>query len=244
MLDAVAVRLGLFLATEAPAPPPGEPGQPVPPPPPPPAGGGGGADSGSFLVTPGLGLMIWTLLAFGITLFVLRRYAFPRIAKFLDERRELIEGSIDKAQQARQEADELLKEYRARLKEAREQADDIVQRARKAGEKVEDESRQKAQKEREEMMERAKRDIDQETRRAIDEIREEVANLTIMATERLVHKSLDGEDHRRLIEEALADADFTRLSGAQEAEQEEDGSDNGARGDLVKDVAGAGRDDS
>ena len=74
---------------------------------------------GSFLVSPSLGLMIWTLLAFGITLYLLNKLAFPRIAEALDRRRAAIEESIESAQQAKREADVLLEEYRARLREAR-----------------------------------------------------------------------------------------------------------------------------
>ncbi len=176
--------------------------------------GGGGGSEGSFLVTPGLGLMIWTLLAFGLTFLVLRKYAFPRIASFLDERRQAIERSIDEAERTRAAADELLEEYRGRLKEARGQADEIVARARKAADRTEEEARADARKEREETMERAKRDIERESRRALDEIRREVADLTIMATEKVTRKSLDDDDHRRLIEEALDDADFSVFSSA------------------------------
>ncbi len=99
---------------------------------------------GSFLVSPSLGLMIWTLLAFGITLYLLNKLAFPRIAEALDRRRVAIEESIESAQQAKKDADELLEEYRARLREAREQAEDIVARARKAAENVKDETKAEA----------------------------------------------------------------------------------------------------
>jgi F-type H+-transporting ATPase subunit b len=78
--------------------------------------------SGNFLVTPEIGLMIWTLLAFGFSFFILRKLAFPRIAEALDKRRRAIDESIEAAAQTKSEADELLAEYRARLKEAREQA--------------------------------------------------------------------------------------------------------------------------
>src|SRR3954453_20480260 len=91
---------------------------------------------GSFLVSPSLGLMIWTLLAFGITLYLLNKLAFPRIAEALDRRRVPIEDSIESAQRAKQEADELLEEYRARLREAREHAEDILARPRMAAEKL------------------------------------------------------------------------------------------------------------
>ena len=173
--------------------------------------GGGG---GNFLVKPGIGVMIWTLIAFGVTLLVLRKAAFPRIAEALDKRRRAIEESIESAERTRVEADRLLAEYRERLREAREQADDILNRARKASEKVHEEAKVDAAHKREEMMEQTRRDIEQETRRAIEQIRREVADLTVLATEKVTRKSLDGEDHRRLIDEALSEFDFAALSGS------------------------------
>src|SRR5919201_5669708 len=168
---------------------------------------------GNFLVTPNVGLMIWTLIAFGIALFLLQRLAFPRIGEALDKRRRAIEESIEAAERTRQEADMLLDEYRARLREAREQAEDIVARARKAGERLQEETIAQARESREELMERTRRDIEAETRRALEEIRKEVANLTVMATEKVTRKSLTPDDHRRLIEEALSEVDFTALAG-------------------------------
>jgi F-type H+-transporting ATPase subunit b len=167
---------------------------------------------GNFLVSPNVGLMIWTLLAFGITLFVLNKVAFPRIAEALDKRRKAIEDSIEHAEQAKREADGLLEEYRARLREAREQADDIVVRARKAAEGLADEAKAAATKQREELLAATRRDIEAETRRALEEIRKEVADLTLIATEKVTRKSLTPDDHRRLIEEALGEVDFSTLA--------------------------------
>src|SRR5436189_4396791 len=90
--------------------------------------------SGSFLVSPALGLMIWTLLVFGVTMYVLSRAALPRIGAELDKRAKAIRENIEAAERQRREADELLTDYRQRLKEARDQADEIVARARKASE--------------------------------------------------------------------------------------------------------------
>jgi F-type H+-transporting ATPase subunit b len=167
---------------------------------------------GNFLVTPQLGLMVWTLIAFGVTYLILRKVAFPRIQEGLERRRRAIEESIDHAEQTRQEADKLLEEYRARLKEAREQAEDILVRSRKAAEQFEADSKEKAQKEHQEAMERTRREIQAETRRALDEIRKEVANLTIIATEKVARKSLTGDDQKRLIEEALSEVDFSAFA--------------------------------
>src|ERR1051325_7944226 len=169
---------------------------------------------GNFLVTPNVGLMIWTLIAFFIALFLLQKLAFPRIGEALDKRRKAIEDSIDAAERTRIEADTLLEEYRARLREAREQAEDIIVRARKAGERVHEEAVAQARESREELMERTRRDIEAETRRALDQIRREVADLTVLATEKLARKSLDDADHRRLIDEALEEIDFSRLAPA------------------------------
>jgi F-type H+-transporting ATPase subunit b len=170
------------------------------------------AGGGNFLVQPGIGVMIWTLIAFGITLLILRRAAYPRIAEALDKRRRAIAESIDAAERTRVEADRLLQEYRERLREAREQADDILVRARKASDRVQDEAKVEANQKREELMEQTRRDIEQETRRAIEQIRREVADLTVLATEKVTRKSLDDDDHKRLIEEALSEFDFEALA--------------------------------
>jgi F-type H+-transporting ATPase subunit b len=167
---------------------------------------------GSFLVSPGLGLMIWTLLLFGITMWVLSKVAFPRIQEALDKRANAIRENIEASERQRQEAEKLLEEYRERLTEAREQAEDIVVRARKAAEVAKAEADEDGKQRREELVAAARRDIEGETRRSLERIRKEVADLTVVATEKLTRKTLTGEDHQRLVEEALAEVDFSALS--------------------------------
>jgi F-type H+-transporting ATPase subunit b len=173
------------------------------------------ASSGSFLISPNVGLMVWTLLLFGISMYVLRKLAFPRISAALDRRQKAIDDSIDAAEQTRVQADELLAEYRERLHEARGQADDIVSRARKAAETHERDAQEDAKVRREQMMEQTRRDIESETRRAIQEIRHEVAELTVAATEKVTRKTLTEDDQRRLVQDALSELDFSALSGAE-----------------------------
>ena len=168
---------------------------------------------GSFLVSPNVGLMIWTLIVFGLSMYLLGKLAFPRIAEALDRRQKAIEDSIDAAEHTRAEAEKILSEYRERLAEARGQADDIVSRARKTGEAAEHEILAEARAKREEMMEQTRRDIEAETRRAIQEIRAEVADLTVLATEKVARKSLTDADQKRLVEEALGELDFSSLGG-------------------------------
>jgi F-type H+-transporting ATPase subunit b len=171
------------------------------------------ADSGgNFLVSPSVGLMIWTLIAFFVSYLLLRKLAFPRIQDALQRRQKAIDDSIDAAERTRREAEELLGEYRERLREARKQADDIMDRARKAGEQHERETVDDARKRREELLEAARRDIEIETQRAIQELRKEVADLTVLATEKVTRKALDDADQRRLVDEALSDLDFTALA--------------------------------
>lgn len=159
------------------------------------------------------GLMIWTILAFGVSMLVLRKYAWPPISKILDERQELINDSITSAEKTRAEADLLLADYRQRLTEAREQADEIIVRARKAAETTKSEAASAGQEKREELLEAARRDIEAETRKALDDIRKEVANLTVLATEQVTRKTLTEADQKQLVEEALRGVDFSSLAG-------------------------------
>jgi F-type H+-transporting ATPase subunit b len=177
-------------------------------------GGGGEEDSGgSFLVSPNLGLMIWTLLVFLFTMYVLSKLAFPRIQEALDKRANAIRDSIDEAERTREEANQILQEYRARLKEAREQADDIIARARKTAETTTAEAVEAGREKREELLAAARRDIEAETRRSLERIRKEVADLTVLTTEKVTRKSLDPDDQKRLVDEALAEVDFSVLGG-------------------------------
>jgi len=109
----------------------------------------------------------------------------------------------------------LLAEYRERLTEAREQADDIMARARKAADTAESEAKAEGNAKRDELVAAATRDIEAETRRSLQQIRKEVADLTVLATEKVTRKSLDADDQRRLVEDALSEVDFTSLSGSE-----------------------------
>lgn len=170
------------------------------------------ASGNSWLITPNVGLTIWTLVVFAISLYILSKVAFPRIRDALDTRRQTISDSIDAAEQTRQDADELLAEYRERLKEARAQSDEIVQRARQTADTHEQEAKARGQEILAEAAKRAERDIEAATRRALDDIRKEVADLTIMATEKVTRKTLNDADQRRLVEEALGELDFSGIS--------------------------------
>lgn len=173
----------------------------------------GADEGGSFLVTPGLGLMVWTLLVFGFTMWVLKKFAFPAITEAIDKRATVIRESIETAEKQKEESDLLLADYRQRLTEAREQADEIVARARKAADATKSEATAEGMAKREELVNAARKDIEAETRKALEDIRKEVANLTVLATERVTRKSLTEADQKALVEDALREVDFSALSG-------------------------------
>ncbi|MGI8727897.1 MAG: F0F1 ATP synthase subunit B [Solirubrobacterales bacterium] len=175
------------------------------------SGGGGGGSSP--LVTPEIGLMLWTLLAFGVTMVVLSKLAFPRISKALEERATRVQRNVEESERQRTEAEELKSEYRERLREAREQADEIVTKAKKTGENAKQERIDEGKEKRDQIIEQARKDIESEKDRALDEIRKEVADLTVLATEKVARKSLTQEDQERLVSEALEEIDFSRLAG-------------------------------
>ncbi|MGD1056042.1 MAG: F0F1 ATP synthase subunit B [Solirubrobacteraceae bacterium] len=175
------------------------------------------ASSGSFLISPNVGLMVWTIVVFLISLFILRKWVFPLIGEALDKRAKTIEGDIDSAAELRVQADKVLEEYRERLKEARAQSEEIVGRARQTAEAHEQEARERGQEILAEAAKRAERDIDAATKRALDDIRREVADLTIMATEKVVRKTLNDADQRRLVEDALSEMDLSGLSSGSQS---------------------------
>jgi F-type H+-transporting ATPase subunit b len=167
------------------------------------------ASSGLIKVVPGL--MIWTLVAFAVTFFVLRKYAFGPIQKIIDDRRDRIESAIAEADNARSEARELLEQHRALIGQARSESAEILAEARKVSDAQLARVREEAEEERQRRLEDTRKQIDAETARAIDQIRSEVADLTIEATQRVVGKVLDAEDQRRLIDEAIEGLDFSAL---------------------------------
>jgi F-type H+-transporting ATPase subunit b len=157
------------------------------------------------------GLMIWTILAFLITLFVLKKYAFGPIQQTIDERRERIRRSLEDADDARDEARSLLEEHRALIGQARGQAEEILSDARRVAESQRQRVKDETEADRQRRLEETRRQIEAETQRALMQIRAEVAELTLMATAKVTGKVLEDEDHRRLIEDAVKDLDFSVL---------------------------------
>ena len=163
-------------------------------------------------VTPGL--MIWTVLCFLVTFYVLKKLAFARIQQMIDERRKRIREALDEADRARAAARKMLEEHRATMAQARRQAEEILAEARKVAESQRARLRDELEVERRRRLEETTRQIEAETQRALALIRTEVADLTVLATQKVTGKVLDSKDHKRLIEEAIRELDFSVLEGS------------------------------
>ena len=157
------------------------------------------------------GLMIWTLVCFGITFFVLRKYAFGPIQKTIDERRERIRSSVEEAEHARAEARRLLEEHKQLIAQAKNEAGGILAEARKVADSQRDRAREDIEADRQRRLEDTRKQIEAETARALDQIRAEVADLTLIAASKVTGKVLDRDDHRKLIDDAIGDLDFSAL---------------------------------
>jgi F-type H+-transporting ATPase subunit b len=165
----------------------------------------------SPLIEPIPGLMIWTLVTFALTFWGLKRLAFGPIQRQIDQRRERIRQSIEEAENARKEARDLLEEHRALIGQARGQAEEILTEARRVAESMRQRVKDETEADRQRRLEETKRQIEAETHRALEQIRAEVAELTLVATAKVTGKVLDDADHRRLIEDAIKDLDFSVL---------------------------------
>ena len=169
----------------------------------------------SPLIRPVPGLMIWTLVCFALTFFVLKRYAFGPIQGIIDERRKRIREAIQEAERTREEARSLLEEHKALRAQARGEAESILAEARKVGDAMRERVLQETEADRQRRLEDTKRQIAAETTRSLELIRAEVADLALVAAAKVTGRALDPDDHRRLIDEAIGELDFSALERGQ-----------------------------
>jgi F-type H+-transporting ATPase subunit b len=149
------------------------------------------------------------IVVFLVLLYLLSRYVFPPINKALQARQQLIARSLSEAEEARREVEEAKKKERADLAEARYQAQEILDRAQKLGEELREELRQKGREEQEAMLTRARAELAQEREKAVSQLRNQVADLVLLATTKVLQEELDPKRQRRLIDEALGEVDLS-----------------------------------
>ena len=160
------------------------------------------------------GLMVWTIIAFGLTFFVLRRFAFGPIQKLIDERRDRIRQALEEADHARGEARNLLEEHRKLIGQAKGEAEEILSETRRVAEVNQRRMREETEADRQRRLDDIRRQIEAETRKALEQLRAEVADLSLIAAEKVTGRSFDDADHRRLIEEAVGELDLSVLERA------------------------------
>lgn len=150
------------------------------------------------------GTFIVELLLFLIILFLLGRYVVPRVNAAMEERQANIRKALEEAEQGRALSRQAKEEYQATLDEARKQSRGILDQARRLGEQIREEMKTKAQAEHDAMLARAQVEIERATRRARDQLREQMADLMVEATRKVLARDLPSDIQRALIEEAVA----------------------------------------
>lgn len=170
-----------------------------------PSGHGEGHEGGDTTFAPKPNLVVWTVAAFVIVVFVLKKFAIPKIMEGLDQRSEKIEGDIKNAEVTREEADKLLADYKAQLNEARTEAKKFIDEGKALGEKLRQETIAKAQEEANQLITRAQEEIGREKEKAIKALQSQIADISIEVASKVVQKSLSMEEHGKLIDDYVAE---------------------------------------
>lgn len=154
-----------------------------------------------FEVNPGLS--VWTIIVFLMFVFVLGKFAWKPMLQMLEEREKGIRDSLNEAEQARHEAEELLARNEANRARAEEEYKRVVTEARQEAERKSEEILQKARQQAQRDLELAREEIQRTTEQARLQLRKEIANLAIGAAEKILEESLDAKKHRQLVEQFL-----------------------------------------
>nr|WP_153730579.1 F0F1 ATP synthase subunit B [Sporosarcina obsidiansis] len=153
-----------------------------------------------------LGDIIVTVVFFTILMVLLKKFAWGPLMGVMDQRAQLIATEIEQAEKSRQESAKLLEEQRALLKEARDNAQSIVENAKKQGDTQREELITAARAEVNRMKEAATLEIATEKEKAVAAVREEFVSLSILAASKVLGKEISEEDNRALIEETIVKA--------------------------------------
>ena len=166
---------------------------------------GQGGEGGGGLYDINTGLSFWTLVVFGILVFILGKYAWGPILAAVDAREKGIQAALDEAAERNQEAETLLEKYKENLADARRQANELLAEGKAAGDSIRMEIEEKARGEAQSIIERARAEIERERDAAIAEIKRESVDLALSAATRLMQENLDQEKDRALVERYLAE---------------------------------------
>ena len=147
--------------------------------------------------------LIVGLVAFAILFFFMAKWVLPRFRQVLEERTQKIQGEMEKAEAARVSADDELARYRAQLAGARDEANRIIEEARKTADQLRKDLQAKAEQESQAIVGRAQEEIRAERDRVFQELRAQVGEIAVELAGRVVGRSLDKSSHDRLIDEYI-----------------------------------------
>jgi F-type H+-transporting ATPase subunit b len=162
------------------------------------------------ILNPLTSTLFWQIVAFIVLWILLARFVFKPISNIIKKREEKISSSVNDADKLKEEADRMLVEYRQKLDEARVEAQTIVEQSKTIGENLKNELVEKAKMESSQMIVEARKEIGRERDKALASIKENVVDLTLLATEKLIGKAMKEEDHLKLIEESIKEASKTK----------------------------------
>lgn len=157
------------------------------------------------LITPGIGLLFWMLLAFSTVLLILKKFAWKPILNALRDRENSIEQALRSADKAREQMAKMQADNEKILAEARLERDKLIKEAREMKDQIISDARQKAVEEGNKMIDAARQAIQHERATAVDQIREMVATLSVDIAQKLLQKQLEDEKgQKELIDKVLS----------------------------------------
>lgn len=150
------------------------------------------------------GLIFWTIVTFLLLMVVLRLVAWNPLLAMLDEREQRIRDALTEADRAREVAQEQAEANQAALAQAQAEARAAIAEGREVAERVAQEVRERAEAEATQVLEQARRTIEQEKNQAVQELRNQVADLAILATRRILDEQVDEERGRQIVDDAIS----------------------------------------
>ena len=160
------------------------------------------------------GLSAWTIIIFLIVFAILAKFAFPKILGAVEERERHLADLATAAERDRAEAAALVEEHRRLVEETRGKVQEMMGEARNTAEKMRSELMEQARREHDELLARGRAEVANERAGMLEQVRRDAAELAMRAAEKLVRRSLDGDDNRRLVQEYLAQVTTTPAARA------------------------------
>lgn len=163
----------------------------------------GGEVGGPLDVNPGL--IIWTTVTFIVLLYLLKKFAWKPILSSLNDREKFIKDSLQQAENARKEAEELLEQNRQRMAKAEDEAQKIIAQGRDYADNLKEQMLAESKAEAKKMIDDATAEIERKNKEAFGNLKAEIASIAVNAAEKIIRQSLDPEKHKQLVEKYIQD---------------------------------------